>query len=218
MLKKLGLCISSISLVLGCFHGEAYGWIKVYEKNGVIYIAGSGERKFKRPKNSKRIEEKVVYYAKKYGLPVKLFKELVRAESNFNPKAISKKGALGLCQLMPETARRLGVKDPFDPDENLNAGARLLRELYLKYRDWKLVLAAYNAGEGAVERYGGVPPYRETENYVRKILRRSGRGEKRGRSVTESRNRKRKNYRIVMYRRGDTVIIAQQFINQGVGR
>ena len=208
MLKKLGLCISLISLV--CTPVNAYGWIKVYEKNGVIYITGSGEKRFKRPKNLKTIEEKVVFYAKKHGLPVEIFKELVRAESNFNPKAVSKKGAMGLCQLMPETARRLGVKDPFDVDENLDAGARLLKELYRKYRNWKLALAAYNAGEGAVERYGGVPPYRETKNYVSRILKRA---------EVKSQNRvKRRRYRIVVYRRGDTVIIGQQFINQGVGR
>ena len=210
MLKKLGLCISLISLIYTPVN--AYGWIKVYEKNGVIYITGSGERHFKRPKNLKTIEEKVVFYAKKHGLPVRIFRELVRAESNFNPKAVSRKGAMGLCQLMPETARRLGVKDPFDVDENLDAGARLLKELYRKYRNWRLALAAYNAGEGAVEKYGGVPPYAETKSYVRRILTRA-RGEER-----KGKFRKRKNYRIVVFRRGDTVIIAQQFTSQGVGR
>ena len=209
MLKKSGLCIFLISLL--AFSPNAFGWIKVYEKNGVIYITGSGERQFKRPKNAKTIEEKVVYYARKYGLPVRIFKELVRAESNFNPKAVSRKGAMGLCQLMPETAKRLGVKDPFDVDENLNAGAKLLKELYRKYGNWKLALAAYNAGEGAVEKYGGVPPYAETRNYVSRILKRAE--VKGGSSV-----KKQKRYRIVVYRKGDTVIIAQQFINQGVGR
>ena len=207
-LKRSGLCTFLISLLL--YPSGALGWIKVYEKNGVIYITGSGERQFKRPENARTIEEKVVYYARRYGLPVRIFKELVRAESNFNPKAVSRKGALGLCQLMPETARRLGVKNPFDVDENLNAGAKLLKELYRKYGNWKLALAAYNAGEGAVEKYGGVPPYRETKNYVNRILKRA---------EVKSQNRvKRRRYRIVVYRRGDTVIIGQQFINQGVGR
>ncbi len=204
MLKKLGLCTFLISLIF--FPCNAFGWIKVYERNGVIYITGSGEREFKKPNNAKTIEEKVVYYAKKYNLPVKVFRELVKAESNFNPRAVSKKGAMGLCQLMPETAKRLGVKDPFNVDENLNAGAKLLKELYRKYRSWKLALAAYNAGEEAVEKYGGIPPYRETRNYVRKIL-----GDAPLREKKPTRKQRERNYRIAVYRRGDTVIIAQQF-------
>ena len=202
MLKKLGLCTFLISLIV--LPHNAFGWIRVYEKNGVIYITGSGEKEFKKPNNAKTIEEKVVYYAKKYNLPVRIFRELVKAESNFNPKAVSKKGAMGLCQLMPETAKRLGVKDPFNVDENLNAGAKLLRKLYRKYRSWKLALAAYNAGEEAVEKYGGIPPYRETRNYVKRILGNVPPGETRKRQ-------RRRNYRIVVYRKGDTVIIAQQF-------
>ena len=202
MLKKLGLCTFLISLIV--LPHNAFGWIRVYEKNGVIYITGSGEKEFKKPNNAKTIEEKVVYYAKKYNLPVRIFRELVKAESNFNPKAVSKKGAMGLCQLMPETAKRLGVKDPFNVDENLNAGAKLLKELYRKYRSWKLALAAYNAGEEAVEKYGGIPPYRETRNYVKRILGDVPPGE-------IKRRQRGRNYRIVVYRKGDTVIIAQQF-------
>ncbi|WP_457681596.1 lytic transglycosylase domain-containing protein [Thermovibrio sp.] len=178
----------------------ALGWIKVYEKKGVIYIVGVGQNKFKRPKNAKTILEKVKFYAKRYGLPERLFLELVRAESNFNPKAVSPKGAMGLCQLMPQTARKLGVKNPFDPDENLNAGARYLKELYLKYRDWKLALAAYNAGEKAVERYGmKVPPYRETVNYVRKIIKRS--------KLKGAPAQVKRRYRIVMFKKGNTIVI-----------
>jgi len=192
MLKRLILCIFLISLT----PTSAFGWIKVYEKDGVIHIVGQGEKRFKRPKESKRIEEKVKLYARKHGIPERLFLELVRAESNFNPKAVSPKGAMGLCQLMPQTAQRFGVKDPFDPDENLNAGARYLKELYLKYRDWKLALAAYNAGEGAVEKYGNrVPPYRETQEYVKKILKRAP-------------VKKKRRYRIVMKRKGDTIYIS----------
>ncbi len=200
MLKKLSLCIFLINAFLT---KQALGWIKVYEKNGVIYIVGRGEREFKKPKNAKEIIGKVEYYAKKYQIPVKLFKELVRAESNFNPKAVSPKGAMGLCQLMPQTAKRLKVKDPFDPDQNLNAGAKYLKELYLKYRNWKLALAAYNAGEGAVDRYGKVPPYKETMEYVRKILRRS--------SLREKTAKRHKNYKIVIYRKGNTIVISSVY-------
>ncbi|MEM8548652.1 MAG: lytic transglycosylase domain-containing protein, partial [Pseudomonadota bacterium] len=87
----------------------------------------------------------------------------------FNPKARSHKGAIGLAQLMPGTARYLGV-DPHDPAENLDGGARYLMEQFRKFRSWRLALAAYNAGPAAVEKYGGVPPYRETRNYIRVIL------------------------------------------------
>ena len=203
MLKKLSLCIFLINLLTA---KQALGWIKVYEKNGVIYILGRGEREFKRPKNIKVIISKVEYYAKKHRIPVKLFKELVRAESNFNPKAVSPKGAMGLCQLMPQTAKKLGVKDPFDPDQNLNAGAKYLRELYLKYKNWKLALAAYNAGEGAVNKYGKVPPYRETREYVRKILSRSSLKELKDRISKSSRK-----YKIVIYRKGNTIVISSVY-------
>ena len=94
---------------------------------------------------------------------------LIRVESNYNPLAISRKGAMGLMQLMPATAQQYGVRDPFDPLENLEAGMRHLRYLMDRF-DPRRAIAAYNAGEGAVRRYGAVPPYRETQNYVQRIL------------------------------------------------
>lgn len=107
--------------------------------------------------------------ARKYSVPEDLFLRLVQQESNWNPRAKSHKGALGLAQLMPATARALGV-DPMNPQQNLEGGARYLKRQYDKFRDWRLALAAYNAGPGAVEKYGGVPPFKETQNYVRVIL------------------------------------------------
>ncbi|MFV2052865.1 lytic transglycosylase domain-containing protein [Aliiroseovarius sp. YM-037] len=107
--------------------------------------------------------------ARRHGVPEDLFLRLVQQESNWNAGARSHKGALGLAQLMPATARRLGV-NPRDPYQNLDGGARYLRRQYEKFRTWRLALAAYNAGPQAVERHGGVPPYRETRNYVRVIL------------------------------------------------
>jgi soluble lytic murein transglycosylase-like protein len=97
---------------------------------------------------------------------------LIRVESNYEPRALSRKGARGLMQLMPATARRLSVRKPFDPASNVRGGVLYLRELVDRFGHHpELVLAAYNAGEGAVESYGGVPPYRETIVYVSRILK-----------------------------------------------
>ena len=107
--------------------------------------------------------------ALKYDIPPAIFEKLVTVESAWNPKAVSPKGAIGLAQLMPFTARHLGV-NPRDPRQNLEGGARYLAQQYRRFGSWRLALAAYNAGPKAVEKYGGVPPYRETRNYVKKIL------------------------------------------------
>jgi soluble lytic murein transglycosylase-like protein len=106
--------------------------------------------------------------ARKHGVPEDLFLRLVNQESRFNPKARSHKGAIGLAQLMPGTAKDLGV-DPHDPQQNLEGGARYLKTQYRKFGSWRLALAAYNAGPGAVQKHGGVPPFRETRNYVKII-------------------------------------------------
>jgi len=106
--------------------------------------------------------------AQRHGIPEDLFLRLVQQESGWNPNARSHKGAMGLAQLMPGTAAKLGV-NPNDPIQNLNGGARYLRMMYNQFGNWTLALAAYNAGPGAVQKHGGVPPYRETRNYVRII-------------------------------------------------
>lgn len=105
------------------------------------------------------------------GLDPRLVDALVQAESAYNPRAISKKGAMGLMQLMPQTARRLNVDDPFDPEQNVRGGVREFSRLIDRYSgNLSLALAAYNAGEGAVTKYQGIPPYRETRNYVARIM------------------------------------------------
>ena len=109
--------------------------------------------------------------AKKSNIDAAFVSALIRAESNYEPRAVSRKGARGLMQLMPATARRLSVRRPFDPASNVAGGVRYLRELVDRFGNQpELVLAAYNAGEQAVETYGGVPPYRETIAYVHRIL------------------------------------------------
>ncbi|AEI93963.1 lytic transglycosylase domain-containing protein [Roseobacter litoralis] len=106
--------------------------------------------------------------ARKHRIPEDLFLRLVQQESGWNPTAKSHKGALGLAQLMPATARSLRV-DPLVPQENLEGGARYLRQQFDRFKSWRLALAAYNAGPNAVKRHGGIPPYKETQNYVRII-------------------------------------------------
>lgn len=103
--------------------------------------------------------------ARKHGVPEDLFLRLVQQESGWNPGAVSHKGATGLAQLMPGTAELLRV-DIHDPVQNLEGGARYLRRMYDRFGTWKLALAAYNAGPGAVEQHKGIPPYKETINYV----------------------------------------------------
>jgi len=109
--------------------------------------------------------------AGRYGLDPALLASLVRQESGFDPAAVSNAGAMGLTQLMPETAAQLGVTDPFDAAQNVDGGARYLRGLLDRFHgDTRLAVAAYNAGPDAVERYGDVPPYAETQSYVLAVL------------------------------------------------
>ena len=123
--------------------------------------------------DSLTIERSIHRAARRYSLPPGLLKGVIRAESNFQVGAVSKAGAQGLMQLMPATAQELGVADPFDIEQNIDGGARYLRQMLDNYGgDVKVALAAYNAGPGAVERYGGrIPPYQETEQYVARVLR-----------------------------------------------
>jgi soluble lytic murein transglycosylase-like protein len=113
----------------------------------------------------------IVSKAKQLGLEPALLKAIIHIESSFNPSAVSPKGASGLMQLMPETARRYGVTDRFNPSQSLEGGGRYMRDLLLMFNyDTRLALAAYNAGENAVTRYQGIPPYEETRKYVELVL------------------------------------------------
>jgi len=117
------------------------------------------------------LRELVREISRERGLDPRLVDALVRVESGYNPRAESRKGAPGLMQLMPATASRLDVDDPFDPEQNVRGGVRELDRLIDRYSgNLQLALAAYNAGEGAVEKYRGIPPYRETRDYVARIM------------------------------------------------
>lgn len=108
--------------------------------------------------------------AARAGVPPAIVKAVIHAESAFNAGAVSRAGAMGLMQLMPGTARELGVVDPFRADQNVDGGARYLRSMHDRYGSWTHALAAYNAGPTAVDRHKGVPPYTETQQYVRRVL------------------------------------------------
>jgi hypothetical protein len=130
----------------------------------------SAKNIFFSPNLSTKFDDLFKEVARVYNLDPKLLHAIAKVESNYNPRAISPKGALGVMQLIPSTARLVGVSDPFDPRENIHGGARYLKYLLDKFGDLTLALAAYNAGPKAVEAYGGIPPYAETQRYVRSVL------------------------------------------------
>ncbi len=139
---------------MGLTSGTAAGWLRVPGGDAARYGA------------------EIRAAANRYGVSEKLVAAVIRVESAFNPRAVSSKGARGLMQLMPETASNLGVRDSFDPRENIDGGVRHLRGLIDRFPDnLPLALAAYNAGEKAVLAYRGIPPYPETQEYVTRVLK-----------------------------------------------
>lgn len=153
-------------------HADIYRYV---DENGVIhftntptssrfnlYLKDSGSRP--------ELAEIIRRYSSHFHLEEALVKAVIKVESDYNPRAVSRKGALGLMQLLPETARILKVLDPLNPEENVRGGSRYLREMLDQFDgNLELALAAYNAGPNAVRRHGGIPPYQETRNYVTQV-------------------------------------------------
>ena len=143
-----------------------FGHDSVQAANAKIVAANAGGHQA----SQEDIDASIVMAAARHNVDPNLVRAVVKVESNFNSNAVSRKGAMGLMQLMPTTARQLNVKNPFDPEQNVDAGVRHLKQLLENYNgDVNLTLAAYNAGAGAVARSAGVPHFAETQNYVRRI-------------------------------------------------
>jgi soluble lytic murein transglycosylase len=177
-----------VSLTLGTtplpLHADIYMYI---DRDGIVHFTNApttSEADYRLYIKEKRVYSSQVYSpksfdshirkaAEKYDVSYSLVKAIIKAESDFNPRAVSKKGALGLMQLMPENIRAMNIRDPFDPMENIFGGTRYFREMLDRFDgELPLSLAAYNAGPTAVERYNNsIPPYKETEAYVDRVLK-----------------------------------------------
>jgi len=121
-------------------------------------------------KTPQQLQQSIEIYSRQYQVDPDLIRAMIQVESNFDAGAVSIAGAQGLMQIMPETQRDLGLKDPFDADSNVEAGVRYYRWLLNRFQDQQLALAAYNAGPSRVEEYQGIPPFQETQNYVKRVL------------------------------------------------
>ncbi len=159
---------------------EINGITKVENQNqnvGVIKKSGENSEFASFLGETKSLDEIFQKASEKHNVSVNLLKAIGKAESDFNPKAVSRCGAQGVMQLMPATAKYLGVTDSFDAEQNVMGGAKYISELLKKYDgNTKLALAAYNAGSNNVAKYGGIPPFEETQNYVKKVMNYIGQG------------------------------------------
>jgi soluble lytic murein transglycosylase len=184
-IKYMGITICYTLILLFSAALTAYGDIYRYiDENGVMHFTNtptSSNQNFKlflREKqktnlrySTKKYDNIIADASQQYGVAFPLLKAIIKAESGFDPRAVSKKGAKGLMQIMPQNFKLLGIKDPFDPSQNIHAGARYFKQMYDRFGKLALSLAAYNAGPKAVERYKTVPPYEETEEYVKRVLK-----------------------------------------------
>ncbi|MCP4147035.1 MAG: lytic transglycosylase domain-containing protein [bacterium] len=185
MIKILPVTYICLAFLMGTLHAEK---IIVKHEEGRICVSNMHTNNNQYVTKSKRVQFKKTYgstytavpsfylakikkLSKKYKVKESLIIGVARAESSFNPLAVSKKGAVGIMQLMPATARQYGVVNRYNASQNMEAGVKHLKYLQGKYNSIPLVLAAYNAGEEAVRKYKGVPPYRETRNYIKRVMK-----------------------------------------------
>ena len=184
-IRKIGKTLVFLVLFFFSCPGLSLGDIYMYvDERGIVRFSNtptsSSYKLFMKEKEEKNIlhlgplssyDDTIRIAANYHGMDPLLIKAVIRAESSFNPKALSPKGAKGLMQLMPETIKDLGVKDPFHPRENIMAGTRYLRMMLDAFDgEIHLALAAYNAGPSTVRRYGGVPPFPETQSYIQRVI------------------------------------------------
>ena len=184
---KIVTILTACTIILTVFAPPALADIYRYiDENGVMHFTNaptSSSNEFKlfireRGKSapswyySEKYDDLITEASKRFGVSFSLLKAIIKAESDFDAQAVSKKGAMGLMQIMPQNFKLLGLKDPFDPTQNINAGARYFKQLYERFNGkLALSLAAYNAGPTAVDRYKTIPPYEETEEYVKRVLK-----------------------------------------------
>ena len=155
-------------------HASYAGIYRYVDAAGRIHFTNvptSNKFQFYRDEGDKyKVETLISHYAQRFELDESLIKAVIKVESDYDPSVVSSKGAQGLMQLMPETAREIGVNNPFDPSDSIYGGSYYLRKMLDSFdRNLDYALAAYNAGPAAVRKYGGIPPFEETQNYVRRV-------------------------------------------------
>ncbi len=169
------ICALSLFIIPAVSSGTIYYY---QDENGTFHFTDLPTSELYRPFavfrskdfHSKDFSEITRTYGLQYSIDPGLIRAMIEVESGFNPGAVSTAGAQGLMQIMPETQKDLGLANPFEPDSNIEAGTRYFRYLLDRFESIPLALAAYNAGPSRVERYNGIPPFRETQEYVRKVL------------------------------------------------